>query len=224
MVIAADCDPLTTEDSAGFCLPNPTPTQWVSPTPTIIETITTVITEIITLTPTPTPESIAAVLKEDEAVEAEQFVLKPESESEIIVKDLPATVIVKPFLSTGKMLGETDIKEFPLDRPVTSLVESTRSGITKTKIVQIYPESVLEVSNDATVIKQSSEGDVKLELYYGYQTADKPWTYYYKVEGCSDGMCRVVRAEFDTKKVWIESVSESTITALSGIPAYEALP
>jgi hypothetical protein len=234
-VLAVCEDLLAYEDTMGYCI---SPTTTITIAPTITEIITTMITAIITPTPTPTPTpspeptisqptpepTIPPFLKEDEKVTEEQFILKPESESEIIVKDPPATVLVSPILSSGEKLEETDIKEFPLDRPVTSLVESTRSGIITTKIVQIYPESVLEVSNDANTIKQSAAGDVKLELYYGYQTDNKPWQYYYKVESCVDGTCRVVRAEFATKRVWIESVSESVITSIIGIPAYEALP
>jgi hypothetical protein len=154
--------------------------------------------------------------------------MKEESKSELIVKELPATLTITPFLSNGlKLSAPVDIKELPIDQVVTSEVKSVRSGVTKTKIVQIYPESVLEVSTDVETIKQTSTSEIspKLELYYGYQkSAIEPWQYYYKIDSCENGVCKVVRADYSTRKVWIEEIPETTANTITGIPNYETLP
>ena len=191
----------------------------VTPTPTPTETV-------IEPTPTPTPD-----IPPEEKVTEDLFGLNEDSKSEVIIKDPPATLTITPYLSTGVKLAEpVDIKELPLDRAVTSKVDSLRMGVLKTKIVQIYPESRLEVSVDAETIIQKKNITViskypDMELYYGYQNSSvKPWKYYYKVETCSGGTCRVVRGEFDTRKVWIEYQPESAVNAITIDTKYEALP
>lgn len=165
----------------------------------------------------------------DAPITEQSFMLKEESKSEIIIKEPPATLTVTPFLSSGVVKASpVDIKELPIDQVVTSLVTSVRSGVTKTKVVQIYPESVLQISpSTETVMQTKVANDPKVELYYEYQKSiQEPWKYYYKVEKCGSETCRVVRADFAERKVWIEYIPVATANGLVSetIPAYDALP
>jgi hypothetical protein len=99
--------------------------------------------------------------------------------------------------------------------------------VSKIKTLEVHPVSDIIVSSNAESIMQISDNSSSpsLELYYGYQqSAYQPWQYYYKVESCTDGMCRVVRADFDTKQVWIEMILETELNAIPSMPAYEVLP
>ena len=147
----------------------------------------------------------------------ESFIYNENSKSNIKEKG-PVTISITPFLSSGEKLNrKINEKELPINTPVTNLVEHINNGVKRTKIVQIYPESVLEMSDDAETIKQSSpnDGKIKVELYYGYQKSiDQPWDKYYKVENCGLGFCRVVRADFNMRVV---SIEEITVAQANGI-------
>lgn len=166
----------------------------------------------------------------EEIIEApitdQSFALKEESKAE--VKEVaPITIDIQPYLSSGALLSRTvEAKELPVQQMVTALVKQTNRGVVKEKIVQMYPEAVLELSDNAETIKQSSTtGAVKVEMYYDYQKSKmEPWSKYYKVENCDATKCRVVRADFATRQVWIEEISLAQANAISGIPTYDALP
>lgn len=158
----------------------------------------------------------------------DSFKYNSSSKSEIKEKDL-ITINITPFLSSGKKLDrKIHEKELPLDQLVTNLVEHVNNGVKKTKVVQIYPEMVLEVSDDAETIKQSAPngGKLKHEIYYGYQNlTDKvPWKKYYRVENCNTETCRVVRANFTSRIVTVTHITLSEANAITGLPAYEVLP
>jgi len=163
----------------------------------------------------------------DKPITEESFVYNDSSKADIKEKPL-ITINITPFLSSGKKLGRTiNEKELPLDQLVTNLVEHINNGVTKTKYVQIYPETVLEMSEDAETIKQSSPngGKLKHEIYYGYQkSVSEPWSQYYKVESCGLEFCRVVRADFNTRVVTIEEITAEQANGIVGIPVYEELP
>ena len=155
----------------------------------------------------------------------QSFDLNEESKAEII-EVAPITIDIQPYLSSGMLLNrEVEVKELPLQQVVTALVKQNNRGVLKEKIVQMYPESILEISDNAETIKQTTSGDMRLELYYDYQKSVlEPWSKYYKVEKCVDGMCKVVRADFATRIVTVTDVPLSSVEAIVGIPAYEALP
>lgn len=161
----------------------------------------------------------------EKPITAESFVYHENSKSDIKEKNL-ITINITPFLSSGKTLDrKINEKELPLDQLVTNVVEHTNNGIKKIKYVQIYPESVLEMSDDAETVKQSSSGKVKDEIYYGYQkSVSQPWSQYYKIENCDDTKCRVVRADFATRQVWIEEILLTQANSIIGLPDYSALP
>lgn len=100
----------------------------------------------------------------------------------------------------------------------------------KIKSLQSFPESTIQVSADMETVMQQTEavGFPKVELYYGYQTAyGKPWQYFYQIQSCDNIRCRVVRGEFETRKIWIEEISLNNglaLAASSSIPAYNDLP
>jgi hypothetical protein len=157
----------------------------------------------------------------------DSFKYHPESKSDIKEKSL-VTINITPYLSSGKKLDrKIDEKELPLEQAVTNLVEHVNNGVKKTKLVQIYPETALEISDDAETIKQSSPngGKLKHEIYYGYQKSIKePWSQYYKAENCNAVMCKVVRAEYATRVVTVTNVPLIEINKIVGMPAYEVLP
>lgn len=167
----------------------------------------------------------AEELSEAPIVES-SFVMKEESKAEI--KEVaPITIDIQPYLSSGALLSRTvEAKELPVQQMVTSLVKQTNRGVVKEKIVQMYPEATLELSDNAETVKQSTTtGTVKVEMYYDYQkSVSQPWSKYYKVENCDATKCRVVRAEFSTRRVWIEEIAVAQANAISGIPSYDALP
>jgi len=155
----------------------------------------------------------------------QSFDLKEESKAE--VKEVsPITIDITPFLSTGLLLNrEVEAKELPLQQVVTSLVKHNNRGVIKEKVVQQYPEAILEMSDNAETVKQTTQGDMKLELYYDYQKSiSEPWGKYYKVEKCDASMCKVVKADFATRTVTVSEITLAQANGISGIPAYEALP
>ena len=163
----------------------------------------------------------------DKPITEESFVYHDNSKSDIKEKPL-ITINITPFLSSGNKLDrKIHEKELPLDQAVTNLVEHVNNGFKKTKYIQIYPETVLEMSEDAETVKQSSTngGKMKHEIYYGYQkSVSQPWSQYYKVESCGIEFCRVVRGDFDTRVVTIEEITLEQANGIVGIPAYEELP
>jgi len=159
----------------------------------------------------------------NDPITEDSFVYKEASKSEIQTPPL-VTIDITPFLSSGAKLNRNiHEKELPYNQMVTNLVEHVNNGVKKIKTVQIYPESILEMSDDAETIKQTMDGRVRLELYYGYQTA-KPWAQYYKVENCDATKCRVVRADFATRQVWIETITVEIANGITGLPEYNDLP
>ena len=163
-------------------------------------------------------------LSRDPIIES-SFVMKEESKSE--VKEIaPITIEIVPFLSSGAKLSRTiEAKELPMQQVVTSLVKHNNRGVIKEKVVQQYPEAILEMSDNAETVKQTTQGDMKLELYYDYQKSiSEPWSKYYKVEKCDASMCKVVRADFATRTVTVSEITLAQANGISGIPAYEALP
>lgn len=160
-----------------------------------------------------------------EPIVESSFTLKEESKAE--VKEVaPITIDIQPYLSSGAKLTRTvEAKELPLQQVVTSLVKHSNRGVVKEKIVQLYPEAVVELSDSAETVKQTTTGDMKLELYYDYQKSiSEPWSKYYKIEKCLDGKCRVVTADFATRTVQVREITLAQGSAIAGIPAYEALP
>ncbi len=119
-----------------------------------------------------------------------------------------------------------------VDAVKTMKIPTVMSFTTATKIksLQVYPDSKVSVSTDTETVMQQSviPTSPKAEIYYGYQNSyGVPWLYYYKVESCDTTKCRVVRAEFLTRKVWIETINLDTGSALAiapTIPTYEDLP
>jgi len=166
----------------------------------------------------------ALSLYSQDLITKDTFFYKEESKSEIKTSDL-ITINITPYLSTGKILDRTiQAKELPLNQVITVFVEYINDKVKKTKVVQMYPETIFEMSDDAEIVKQSSaDGKVRLQIHYGYQT-DKPWDKYYKVEGCNFEFCRVVRADFTTRVVTVSNVPLTEINKITGIVAYEALP
>ena len=166
---------------------------------------------------------VIPIVSAEKAITEDSFHYNASSKSDIKEKPL-ITINITPYLSSGKQLGrKIDEKELPIDQMVTNLVEHINNGVKKTKYIQIYPETVLEMSDDAETIKQTMDGRVRLELYYGYQTA-KPWAQYYKVENCDATKCRVVRADFATRQVWIETITVEIANGITGLPEYNDLP
>ena len=107
--------------------------------------------------------------------------------------------------------------------PTTMLFSSSRG----TKMMQVNPESTVTISTDTQTVMQQSvlPTSPKVELYYGYQqSANTPWTDYYKIEKCDATQCRVVRANFATRHVWIESIPLATANSITGIIPHDALP
>lgn len=155
----------------------------------------------------------------------QSFVMKEDSKAEII-EIPPVTVDIQPYLSSGSLLSRNvEAKELPLKQAVTSLVKHNNRGVVTEKIVQVYPESTVELSGDASTVKQTTSGNMKLELYYGYQQSDsQPWSKYYKVEKCNMDKCRVVTADFATRSVQVHEITLAQANAIVGIPDYGVLP
>ena len=93
-----------------------------------------------------------------------------------------------------------------------------------TKFIQVYYGSVISISEDTEIIMQQTP--TKKELYYGYQKGNIsiPWENYYKVENCDATKCRVVRADFTTRTMWIETIPLAVANGITGIPEYNDLP
>jgi hypothetical protein len=147
--------------------------------------------------------------------------------ADTIIKSIPENTL------QWKTVSSVGIKQdVAVDAVKTMRVPTVMSFTTPTRIksLQVYPESKVSVSEDTqTVMQQSiSPTSPKAELYYGYQNDyGVPWMYYYKVENCDATKCRVVRAEFLTRKVWIEEINLDTGSALAiapTIPTYQDLP
>ena len=170
---------------------------------------------------------IVPALPAEKPITEDSFKYNISSKSDIKEKPL-ITINITPYLSSCMKLDRKIYeKKLPMDRMVTNLVEHINNGKKTSKLVQIYPETVLEVSDDAETIKQSSSngGMVKHEIYYGYQKSIRePWSQYYKVENCGVEFCRVVRADFSTRQVTIEEITLSKANSITGIPYYSALP
>jgi PKD repeat protein len=146
-----------------------------------------------------------------------------------------ATIALKPISTKGVVSAEAvDIKALSLSTVTVASIEITKDMAVTKKTVQIFPEAKVQLSeNTETVMQSSATGNAEthtpvLELYYGYQTsANAPWQYYYRVDDISKNPCRVVRAEFATRKVEIMYVDPALITAIVNagtIPDYGALP
>ena len=163
----------------------------------------------------------------NDPITEDTFQYKEDSKSKI-EKPVLITIDITPFLSSGAKLNRNiHEKELPYNQMVTNLVEHVNNGVKKIKIVQIYPEALFEMSDDAETVKQSSTngGKMKHEIYYGYQKSiSQPWEKYYKVENCDATMCKVVRADFTTRVVTVTNVPLTEINKITGIVAYEALP
>jgi hypothetical protein len=154
------------------------------------------------------------------------FQMKEESKAGVI-EIAPITIDIQPYLSTGALLSrEVNAKELPSQQVVTSLVKQTNRGIIREKIIQVYPESKVELSDDATNIHQSSSGDMRHEFYYDYQnlTTRQPWKYYYKVEKCGATTCKVVKADFNTRIVTVTDITLTQANGITGIPQWSELP
>jgi len=93
-----------------------------------------------------------------------------------------------------------------------------------TKFIQVYYGSVISISEDTEIIMQQTP--TKKELYYGYQKGNIsiPWENYYKVENCDATKCRVVRGDFATRQVWIETITVEIANGITGLPEYNDLP
>lgn len=139
--------------------------------------------------------------------------------SEAIVENSESDVIIKPIDSNGDAQDQVDITA--IDETTTAIVAIENTGVEKT--IEISPRSKIVISEDGESIKQGSGSSV--ELYYGYQKSySQPWTDYARVDSCTDGICRVVLANFAEKRVWIEYKSESEIYGISEsdmIPKFE---
>ena len=97
----------------------------------------------------------------------------------------------------------------------------------KSKMMQVNPHSSVLISQDGKIVTQLSKdpNSPLFESHYGYQdTEEIPWTQYYKIEKCDATQCRVVRAEFSTRKVWIEYIPIATANSITGIIPYNELP
>ena len=161
-------------------------------------------------------------------------VSKPASTATLTVVGT-GTIALKPISAKGIVSAEpVDIKSLSLATVTVASIEITKDMVVTTKTVQIFPEAKVQVSeNTETVMQSSTTGNAEthtpvLELYYGYEKSKyEPWQYYYRVDDISKNPCRVVRADFATKRVWIEYVDPAAITAIVNagtIPAYGALP
>lgn len=123
-----------------------------------------------------------------------------------------------------------DTINLPMGKPFTTKIKMVKDGkLKREKTLQTYPDAEVWISEDTeTIMQLKSISGPFLEIYYGYQrSAMEPWQYYYRVEDISKNPCRVVRADFATKRVWIEYVDPAAITAIVNagtIPAYGALP
>lgn len=129
-----------------------------------------------------------------------------------------------------KQVTDRGVSE-PLSAPLvkTKLSPTTMmfKASTGSKMIQVNPMSTVTISADTQTVMQTSASpeSPRVELYYGYQTSqNSPWTNYYKIEKCDGVQCRVVRADFATRKVWIEYIPVATANSITGILPYESLP
>lgn len=146
--------------------------------------------------------------------------------------DNSGTHKVKPIdKNTGQEVGiEVDANELPNDKEsVTKIIlENTTKLLKVEKKVNVRPNAKLIFSSDSKQLKQSRNGSAKLlEISYNYHESYMvPWTDYVRVDLCQNGICRVVNANFTTKRVWLEYKPESQVDAIidsDAIPKVEEI-
>lgn len=187
----------------------PTVKETIVPTSTFTAKPTVIIT-----TPTLTP------------VTTQTISIKPTLE--ILSEELVVWKSIEPISETKTPITSTSVKS--LSVVSTMLFEAEVDSVPVEKTLQVYPQSKVTISKDYEAVMQQSESkdSPPVELYYGYQKSRwQPWQYYYRVDGCGESVCRIVRAEFDSRRVWLEDVPTDKINELSAsgvIPEYESVP
>jgi len=167
-----------------------------------------------------TPPATPTVMPTTEMIE---YVINPDSKNTLSV--ISADEVELKAISPTGIRQLVDIQALPASQPSIVEVEITVGSLLKKKIIQIYPDSKVNFSPNAETVMQVSPFNSPLELFYGLQKSDlEPWEYQFRVLRCGNGNCTVVRAEFDSREVWLEEISEVAIEAISDIPNYTALP
>lgn len=171
-----------------------------------------------TQTPLPTPTEI-------------QYVINQTSEAAIDVVGGATNIKIHPIKSDGSENGEVDIKALPTDKKTVASVEAENTAVLTRvkKQLQIHPEAKVKISADGKKIKQSkSDGRPRVELYYGYETSiSQPWTEYMRVDSCDAITCKIVKANFSERRVWIEYATKTSIDSVADsdeIPEFVELP
>lgn len=137
-------------------------------------------------------------------------------------------VKILPISHDGNVTSEpVDIEELSTENNTVADVVIENSGIKKR--VEIQPGSKFIISSEGNEIKQTNivNGSPQVELYYNYQKDYSiPWTDYARVDSCTNGICRIVYANFSEKRVWLGFVPIANITSIvntDDIPARSEL-
>ena len=153
----------------------------------------------------------------------------PQDNSKFKHKDVAVTLSAYEILSTGGLGDTLNINNPKVDSSKAIHFIIVNGSDTKTKKIYVHRKSSVIISNDSTIVMQTSKfkNIPTLELYYGYSAGLlSPWAHYYRVGDC-DVTCPVARADFITRTIWFSTVNESDINAIVDseiIPVYEALP